>query len=283
MLDSPVIIAWGVSNRPTSLCANTSSDSSDKDQYLHCSLFVSCWPDLKSFFQISGFYFITQLFFLLFSDIEKVEKVYFCINNMPSMNLVWSCSVSDTHTECAFLCVVSLAQSKQWSLAKWRMEKLHLCKWPLGAVLSVLEGLQGYFTHTHTYTYTHTHTLRNERVSWRDCGVVTLLMGPYGHKTNTNCSSSPPVIRSWKCWSQSDGETSWRKCARGCGLKSPWGRSITHSISFPHMSQYGVSVRLQVLWYRWGHNYYYFLLNSAVNFPNILVLLWMLTLLCMQK
>lgn len=77
---------------------------------------------------------------------------------MPSMNLVWFCSVSDTHTECAFLCVVSLAQSKQWSLAKWRMEKLHLCKWPLGAVLSVLEGLQGYFTHTYTHSLTHTHT-----------------------------------------------------------------------------------------------------------------------------
>lgn len=125
---------------------------------------------------------------------------------------------------CVCVCVVRASQSKQWSQAKWLMEKLHLCKWPLGAVLSVLEGLQGHYTHTfkHTHRPQHTQQFRNECVcvSWRDCGVVTLLMGPYGHKTNTNCSSSLPVIRSWRCWSHSDGETSRRERARGCGLNS---------------------------------------------------------------
>lgn len=80
--------------------------------------------------------------------------LYECMDKMTSVKV------------CAEICVcvcfwgVRVSQSKQWSQAKWRMEKLHLRKWPLGAVLSVLEGLQGHYKHTHT----HTLKFRNERV-----------------------------------------------------------------------------------------------------------------------
>lgn len=96
--------------------------------------------------------------------------------------------------------MVRAPQSKDCLQSNWHMEKLNLCKWPLGAVLSVLEGLQGHCTHT----LRHKYKLRKGCVSWRDCGVVTLLMGPYGHKTNTNCFSSLLVIRSWRCRSHSE-------------------------------------------------------------------------------
>lgn len=99
--------------------------------------------------------------------------------------------------------MVRAPQSKDRLQSNWHMEKLNLCKWPLGAVLSVLEGLQGHCTHT----LRHKYKLRKGCVSWRDCGVVTLLMGPYGHKTNTNCFSS------WRCWSHSEemvtGHVDW--------------------------------------------------------------------------
>lgn len=73
--------------------------------------------------------------------------MYECIYKMTSMKLR------------AEICVCG--KSKKRSQANWLMEKLHLCKWPLGAVLSVLEGLQGHYTHIHTHTVaraTHPHT-----------------------------------------------------------------------------------------------------------------------------
>lgn len=135
---------------------------------------------------------------------------------------------------CLWMCVVRASQSKHWSQAKWCMKKLYLHKWPLGAVLSVLEGLQGHYTH-----HTHTDISKWACVSWRDCGVVSLLMGPYGHKTNTNCSSPLLVIRSWRCWSHSNGKTSRRELVRGCGLDSKGQRSLTCSISWPQQPTYG--------------------------------------------
>lgn len=135
-----------------------------------------------------------------------------------------------------WMCPVKASQFKHWSQAKWCMKKLYLRKWPLEAVLSVLEGLQGHYTHTHT------HICKWVCVSWRDCGVVSLLMGPYGHKTNTNCSSPLPVIRSWRCWSHSDEKkqtNSGSELVRGCGLDSKGQRSISCSILLPQQLTYG--------------------------------------------
>lgn len=86
--------------------------------------------------------------------------------------------------------------------------------------------------------HTHTKIQKWVCVSWRDSRVVTLLMGPYGHKTNTNCSFSLSVIRSWRCWFHSDGETNRRERARDCGLNSLGGRSITCSLFCPQQLVY---------------------------------------------
>lgn len=65
-------------------------------------------------------------------------------------------------------------------------------KWPLGGSVKCPGGPPRSL-HTHTL-YTGT-IWKCVCVSIGDGGVVTLLMGPYGHKTNTNCSLSAACLR----------------------------------------------------------------------------------------
>ncbi len=174
--------SWGVSSRLVSASVFTGqSDSSDEHQ--HVSVF--CWPGPAGF--LSCWKRSTLLwplpvcplldFTVLCVCILCKCTMFVCIEKMTSMKICAEFCVCVSVCVCVCVCVVRVSQSKQWSQAKWRMEKLHLCKWPLGAVLSVLEGLQGHYTHTHTHTHIYTHTTR--RHSEMSVCVLEGLRGRY--------------------------------------------------------------------------------------------------------
>lgn len=148
---------------------------------------------------------------------------------------VWVHLQNDQHeASCWNLCVWQIQEAVTGQLAHGEASSVQVATG--GSVKCPGGSPRSLHAHTHAHSrarHPPTHTAFQKRVcvSWRDCGVVTLLMGPYGHKTNTNCSSSRPVIRSWRCWSHSDRETSRREDARGCGLNSQGGRSIASSLS----------------------------------------------------
>lgn len=152
VVESSLTTAWGVSGSLTSASVFTAQHGSS-GEYLHSSQSVFCWLSPTGFIACCSkdlFYFDSWLF-AFWQTLQPCVcfcKAILCMSAWTTWQ-AWSIVQNG-------VCVRGEGSAVQAMVAsKWRMKRPHLRKWPLGAMLSVLEGLQGHYTHCTHYTNTH--------------------------------------------------------------------------------------------------------------------------------